>query len=152
MSKPDRHLFTVVKGGLQPADEITKQRLRGVLRIGQEVFVELKSPRNPRFHRLAHALGNLITENIDSFEGLDAHRALKRLQLESGVGCEEVAYRLHGQMVLARLPKSMSFASMSEAEFREVITGLCRHLAKTYWPECTAEEIEQMAECMPEVA
>lgn len=146
MSKPTRHLLRVIKGGFEPADEITAARLRGSLRIGDEVFCELKSPRNPRFHRLAYALCSVVAENVEAFQGLDAYRTIKRLQLEANVGCEEIAYRLHGHDVLARIPKSLAFASMSEAQFREVMRGICEHVVRVYWPDCTVAEIEKMAE------
>ena len=69
--------------------------------------------------------------------------------LEAGVGCEEIAYRVHGMTVVQRIPISLSFESLDEAEFRAVFSGICRHLAATYWPTLTADEIAGMIELMP---
>lgn len=137
----------------QAADDLSAERLRQrKIAPDDVVFAEIKQARNPRFHRLAHQFGKLVTENLDKFEGMTAHKALKRLQAESGIGCEEVGIQIHGMTAIARWPLSLSFESMDEGKFREVFSGLCEYVAKTYWPDCTAEEIEQMAAAMPEVA
>lgn len=95
-SKPERFALRVVKGGFQPADATTQIRLRGRnYQVGELVFAEFKRPRNPGFHRLAHALGVLFVENIEALEHLDAHSCLKRLQLESGIGCDEIMVPAH---------------------------------------------------------
>ena len=144
----------VVKGGFQPADALAASKLRNRdYSLGDVVFCEIKKPRNPRFHRLAHALGQILVENIEAFEGLDGHSVLKRLQIESGVGCEEVAIYVPGVgQCLHRTPKSLSFESMDETQFNDVIRRLCNHVAKTYWPGMEPQEIERMAEIMPEAA
>lgn len=115
-------------------------------RDGETVFATVKKPRNPGFHRLAHALGRLVSENVEAFEGLDAHRALKRLQIESGAACDEV--RIDGGFV-CRIPLSLSYESLDEGEFRQAVTTICRWIAQRYWTSCTPEQIEQMAEAMP---
>lgn len=147
---PERFPLRIVKGGFQPADQTTLARLRDKkFHTGDIVFVEFRKPRNPGFHRLAHALGRLLAENIEQFEGMDAHRVLKRLQIEANVGCEETAIYVPGVgMCMHRTPLSLSFESMDEGEFHEVITGFCRHIAKTYWPALSPEQIEQMASVM----
>lgn len=94
--RPERFALRVVKGGFQVADATTLHRLRARnYHMGDLVFAEFKKPRNPGFHRLAHALGKLFVENIEAFDSLDPHTCLKRLQLESGVGCDEVMVPAH---------------------------------------------------------
>lgn len=152
---PERFALRVVKGGFQVADTTTSARLRQrSYHVGDLVFAELKKPRNPKFHRLAHQLGTLCAENLDAFTGMDPHKVLKRLQVESGIACEEIACQLPNGLgnYLARLPQSLSFESMDEGQFREVMRGLCRHLAATYWPTCTPEQIESLAGCMVQEA
>lgn len=130
---------------LIPADRQTEAELRtwdrGNVRAG-----ELRCPRNPRFHRLAHAIGQLASGNLDDFAGMDGHQVLKRLQLESGVGCDEMAIRAGSQMFMHRIPKSLSFSSMGQDEFKRVMTGLCQWLVDHYWPDTDVEEVMQMAE------
>lgn len=152
--RPERFALRVRKGGFDVADTITLARLRSrSYSIGDLVFAEFRKPRNPKFHNFAHAFGLLCAENLDAFEGMDAHTVLKRLQVESGVGCDELAIKAPGLgMLMHRIPRSLSFESMDEGEFHEVMRGLCRHVAATYWPGCTPEQIEQMAGCMVQEA
>lgn len=144
-------------GVLVPADPLSQARLRAkAYRMGDVVRAQLKKDRNPGFHRLAHRIAALVGENVDGFEGLDAHAVLKRLQLESGAGCDEVAvldadddspFHLdrHPTRVV-RVPRSLSFDVMDEAEFQSVMRSICEHIVRAYWPDTTVEDIEDMAE------
>lgn len=179
--RPERFALRVVHGGFKPADVTTQSRLRGrAYDVGDLVFAEFKKPRNPGFHRLAHALGVLFVQNIEAFEHLDAHTALKRLQLESGVGCDEMMVPIRtvwprvvawvaanigepfavvlesaveaiggkSTLIPVLIPRSMSFESMENGEFRQVIAGICSHVSKTYWTSLSPEQIEAMADAM----
>lgn len=145
---PGRVMLRVVKGGLQPADAFSTEELRRRrYKIGDIVAGEIKKPRNPGFHRLAHALGAVISENIEAFSGLDAHTTLKRLQIESGIGCDEIAVNFPGiGPCTYRVPQSLSFESMDEVTFHDTISGLCDYIARKYWPTMDAGQIERMAE------
>lgn len=148
--RPQRFPLRVIKGGFAPADGSTAARMRERgYRVGDLVFAEFKKPRHPGFHRLAHQLGTLVAENIDAFEGMDQHKVLKRLQYESGVGCEVMSVRVPGLGAAeVRIPLSLSFESMDDGEFREVMRGLCRHIAAEYWPDLEPEQVEDMAGVM----
>lgn len=154
---PEKLLLRVERGSLVPADGYTQKRLRERgYRIGDTVLAELKKPRSPGFHRLAHRLGQLVAENIEDFAGMDGHSVLKALQIEANVACDTVPAWLEimGQRlrVNQRIPRSLSWASMDEGEFRETIRALSNYVAETYWPDLTAEQIERLAEAMPEAA
>ncbi len=151
MSREKLH-FRISKGALTPADAYTLGRLRERgYKIGDVVSVTVSKLRSNGFNRLAHRLGKLCSLNLEGFEELDGHRALKRLQLESGIACDETAIKVPGLgMVLHRVPLSLSFDAMDEDQFREVIKGLCRYISKTYWPTLSAEQIEELASAMPE--
>lgn len=148
--QPERFPLRVQPGAFIPADASCQARLREKgLRTNDLVFAEFKKPRNPRFHRLAHALGQLCADNIEAFEGMDAHRVLKRLQLEAQIGCDEMAIVVPGVgKCLHLIPRSLSFESMSEDEFHEVVAGFCRHIASQYWPTLEPGQIEEMATVM----
>lgn len=152
--RPERIALKVIQGGFQPADGISASRLRAKgYHINDVVFAEIKKPRNPKFHRLAHRIGTLCAENIDAFNGMNAHAVLKRLQWEANVGCEEVGVQVPGVgMAVMRWPLSLSFESLEEGSFREVVTGLCRHISNKYWPDLEPEQIEEMAESMVDAA
>lgn len=147
-SKPHRVMLRVVKGALQPADSFSAQELRRRgYHIGDIVAGEIKKPRNPGFHRLAHALGGVVADNIDAFSGMDAHAVLKRLQIEANIGCDEIALNFPGVGPCTyRVPQSLSYESMDEGQFREVIGGMCAYISRRYWPEMDPGKIEAMAD------
>lgn len=113
--------------------------------VGTELRVELKKPRNPKFHRLAHALGQLAVDHIEGFESLSAHDALKRLQRECGVQCESQELDL-GPLgkVPVSVPRSIAFDELDEGEFGELFTGVVLHIRKAYWPTLSEETIEEL--------
>ena len=52
--------------------------------------------------------------------------------------------------VEVRTPRSLSFASMDEGDFKITFKGLARYIAAEYWPSLTEEQIEEMSEVMPD--
>lgn len=144
----ERIYLRVVKGGFKPADSYAYGRLREKgYGIGDVVGAEIRKIRNPKFNRLVHRIAQLCAANIDAFSGMDAHRVIKRLQLEGNIACEELGIVVPGVgMVTAKIPQSLSFDSMDEGEYREVARSLCRHIAENYWTSLTPEQIEEMAE------
>lgn len=82
-------------------------------RINTKIRAELKQPRNPRFNGLVHGLGRVLSQNIDRFSGKQSHDAIKALQLESGVYCDEEQFDIPGLGQLTRkTPRSLSYDSM----------------------------------------
>ena len=152
--RPERIPLRVAQGALVPADSMAAGRLRARgYHMNDLVFAEIKKPRNPGFHRLAHRIGTLVAENIDVFDGMSAHNVLKRLQYEANIGCEEIVVQEEdGTIRLLRWPQSLSFESMDEGEFREVVTGFCRHISQRYWPDMDADQVEAMAESWVDAA
>lgn len=150
MRKANRIYLRVVKGSLVPADNYAKSQLRDRgYKVGDLLAAELKKPRNPKFNRLVHRIGQLVVANIGAFSGLDAHRAIKRLQIEGRVACEEIGIMVANYgMVIQLIPRSLSFDSMDEGEYHEAAKGICRTISERYWPEMEPDQIEQMAELM----
>ena len=147
-------LWRVGRGVLEPFDAATSAALRAKrYNFGDVLRAELRKARNPGFHRLAHKLGELLAANLDAFVDLKAHAVLKRLQIEANVGCDEIALNFPGVGPCSyRVPRSLSFDSMDEGEFHEVIAGMCRYVSRTYWPTCSPEKIEAMADAWVEAA
>jgi hypothetical protein len=150
-------MFRVVAGSegravLQAADDFTARRLKEKgYRVGDLLAGQITKPRSPGYHAYAHRLGQLVVANIEGFESLDAHSAIKRLQLESGLECDAVAIKIPGLgMVEHRTARSIAFESMGDGEFRELIMGLCRHLVQEYWPSETPERVAELANALPE--
>ena len=91
----EKLMFKIGKGALIPADEYTVSKLRTRnYKLNDVVLADITKPRNPKFNRLIHKLGKIVTENIADFHGMDAHSCIKRLQIEANAGCEEIAISL----------------------------------------------------------
>jgi hypothetical protein len=119
-------------------------------RVGDQVRCEIKKARNIKFHRLVHGLGRLVSEQIDKFQGLDAHTTIKKLQLDAGVCCTYEYFDIPDLgRVMRSVPESIAFDYMPEERFREFWRGICQHLIEKYWPTLTEEAIEAMTGLMP---
>lgn len=114
--------------------------------VGTQLRAELKKPRNVAFHRLAHAIGGLMVDQVEGFDGMDAHSAFKRLQGESGACCEPMELDL-GTLgkVSVQVPRSISFDEMDEGEFHELVSAVYDTIVERYWPTMAPAAIEEMA-------
>ena len=83
----------------------------GKLPFGKAFFVEIKQPRNPKFH----ALFWVLVYRVASALGAHPANVCDILKIATN-HCEIVKTKRYGEV---RLPKSISFASMSETDFRE---------------------------------
>lgn len=102
-------------------------------RRGQVIRAILQRPRNAKFHRLAHAIGALAVDHIEGFEGMETHDALKRLQRESGVCCEESEIEIPALgKVLLKTPQSIAFDEMEEADFKKLVLGVCAYIREKF--------------------
>lgn len=121
-------------GALVPANSIDQRLLRERrFAVDREVRAELKQPRNAAFHRLAHAVGHLLVDNVEGFRDLSAHEALKRVQMDAGVCCDLVELDL-GPLgrVPVKQPRSLAFDELSEDEFRLFFDGITAHIGEYY--------------------
>lgn len=93
-------------------------------RPGDHVKAEIKQVRNLQFWRFVHLLGGWLADNVEDYEGLDSHEAVKKLQRDSGIGCDTTRsdVRDHDGKLLYRVvshqPHSLAFDCMSEDVFR----------------------------------
>lgn len=121
-------------GALVPAHPIDARLLRErKFTLDREVRAELKQPRNAKFMRLAHAVGNLLADNVEAFQGMDGHTALKHVQRESGVACDTVEMDL-GPLgkVGVKQPRSLAFDEMEPDEFAAFFDGITAHIGEHY--------------------
>lgn len=148
MAKTKTHLFRVQRGALVPSDALAESILRdGNYHVGDEVSVTIRKARSPGLHRRAHLFGAMLVENIDSFAGLDAHRALKRVQAEGRIECDEMTIYVKGLgFAQTYIPRSMDYGNMDAADFEAMYQQMCRYIAETYWPQCDENEVARMAE------
>lgn len=170
----------VQKGAIVPADLMAQAALRRKkVKVGDVVLIDMHLLRNPRFHRLVHRLGQLCVDQIDDFRNVDAHGAIKKIQLEADIHCDVMLVRvdrlwqrvsdwveetvgpvvrpalvLIGGMIGGRdipvsVPASIAFDEMNEADFHDLYLRMCDHISKTYWPDLSGDQIAAMAELMP---
>jgi len=152
MPKAEYVYLRVVKGGFVPATahDSTILRERGY-KAGDVLRADIRKERNPAFNALVHAIGRLCTENIDEYRGMDAHAAIKRLQVLTGVECDEQLMSIPGVgEVIVKMPRSVSFASMGQERFKALALSLCRYIAEKHYPGMTAEQVQELAEAMIE--
>jgi hypothetical protein len=121
-------------GALVPAHPIDQRLMKErKFHVNREVRAELKQPRNPAFHRLAHAIGNLLVDNVEKFSGKGGHDALKEVQRESGVCCDTMEIDL-GPLgkVPVKQPRSLAFDEMEEDEFAQFFDGITAYIGEHY--------------------
>lgn len=122
---------------------------------GTLVRCELWKSRNVKFFRKAHVLGAWLADNVEGFEGLSQHDAVKRLQELSGIGCEQVEYRYDipsvGEMKLRRNEaESLNFEDMDEGRWQELWDGgngeggWIGWLRREKWGLLSADQVEDV--------
>ena len=148
---PQKLPFKIRKGALVPASAWCQEQLKArKYSINDTVFATITKPRNPAFNRLVHGgFARLVVENIDAFGHLSPHDALKRIQIEADIGCDAIGINFPGVgPTTYRVPRSVSFESMSEEEFSGLFLAMCRYIARKYWPELSERQVAEMAEVM----
>jgi hypothetical protein len=121
-------------GALVPAHPIDQRLLKERrFNVGREIRAELKQSRNPAFHRLAHAVGALLVDHVDGFDTMTSHDAIKRVQREAGVHCDQLEIDLGpAGKALVSQPRSIAFDEMDEGEFSELFRGLTDYIDRHY--------------------
>lgn len=111
-------------------------------RTGDELRLEIKRKRNVGFHRLFHALGQLLVDNVEGFEHFSSHDAIKHVQTKSGTCCEtqmvDMGTIKFGEIsvpvgpVPVNVPRSMAFDEMDEDEAKTLFEGITAYIGANY--------------------
>ena len=113
----------VMHGGLQAANQVEADKLSQFL--GKEVKVSISQPRNIRFHKKYFALLGAGRDMADTNYNAEQFRAYVTV----GAGYCEFLTDKEGGVVA--IPKSISFAAMSEDEFerlyQDTISFICQN-------------------------
>lgn len=130
--------FLAVKnlGSLRPVDQTGEDALRK-LGHGQIVTVEVRRPRNIKFHRLYWALITIVWEQMDEERyptSEDLHAAIK------------IAAGLRTRIVLPDgtigfIPGSIAFHKMDDTAFSAFFDRVCNLIAKHFLPGVTEAEL-----------
>lgn len=137
-------------GALVPSTKWDRRSMRErKFTVGAELRGELKRSRNPGFFRKAHVLGAWLADNVEGFEGLSQHDAVKRLQTMSGIGCETETWHADlpggGTLDMNRVvPESLNFEDMDEGRWNELWTGWIEWLRREKWGALDALQVEDV--------
>lgn len=115
-------------------------------RNGEKIRAILTKPRNERFNRLVHGMGHLITTHIEGYEGLTAHEAIKKMQVEARIYCNVEILTFEETHFHHYIPRSLSYDSMDEHNFQDFWQQCCKYLIDKYWPSMDEDEITNMIE------
>jgi len=103
-------------GGLRPVD---KCKTYDNLSLGEEIEIDIKTPRNIRFHRKFFALINLAFENQHNYIKQEDLR--EDLTIAAGFYTERTNYLTQETKLVA---DSISFAKMNDEEFSKVYNAV----------------------------
>lgn len=111
------------------------------LKLGQVYSVEIRQPRNYKFHKKYFALLNLVWDNLPehltrSFKRFENFRETIQMQ----AGWYEMYVNHKGNQIYK--PKSISFAKMSEDEFEEMYSAIIDIILRDYITGMDREELE----------
>jgi hypothetical protein len=144
-------LVVTPDGRFAPAD-MPSRRLckdRG-MKVGHEFVAYLYAPRDPEQWAKAHQLATYLLENLEEFHGLDSHAVLKKLQLDSGHGCElqEIDLGALGKHCI-KVPKTLAFGWMDDTEWTAIYRGMCNYIVTRGWlGEIDADAVVAMQKLM----
>ena len=131
-------LFIRSVNGLTPADDSAREMLAG-LPIGKMVKASVSRPRNLGHHRLYWALCSAIASSI----GAQRENVSDVLKLKTG---HFTVVQTKSERI--RLPRSISFAKMTQDEFntffKECTRVICEEFLPHMKPSDLVKEIEQM--------
>lgn len=139
-----------VVGAFVPKSDADQHFLRErKYRNGDLVRAVLTKPRNERFNRLVHGMGHLLVENIEGYEGLRAHDAIKKLQVHGQIHCDVEVLTLGELQVNHFKPRSISYDSMDEHTFQDFWMSCCKYLIDNHWHDLDEEQLTEMIEFAP---
>jgi len=144
--------FYAVKkmGVLKPYDRTEAEKLHK-MREGEAYKVKVSMLRNVRFHRKFFALLGIVFDNLPESIGVktpDGQQVVIRSvadllwQIKMQIGHYEQKITLGGKITYEA--KSISFASMDEAEFQDFYSQAVDVILKYFLPESNREELEEV--------
>jgi hypothetical protein len=102
-----------------------------------EYLIDIKKPRNYRFHKKVFALFNVMFNNQDRFEVKEV--MIDYIKIKAGI-IEDLGI-IDGK--LCYKVKSISYAAMDEFEFNDFYVHIKRIAWKEFMPNSTEEEIDR---------
>ena len=117
-------------GALVPDHPIDRRSMRErKFTVGKQLRATLRQSRNPGFYRKAHVLAGWLADNVEAFQGLSQHDALKKLQELSAIGVEVEEFDMPalGIKGTRTVAESLNFEDMDEGRWNELWSGADGH-------------------------
>jgi hypothetical protein len=119
-----------------PEDEEKLARWRN----GEILEIEIRKPRNLKFHRKFFALLNIAFDNQDRYDNFEAFRA------EVIMRCGYFNTHIHLSGKQSFSPKSISFGAMDQMEFEKLYSEAINVIIKYFMPKANEETVNKMVE------
>jgi len=140
-------------GCMVPAGEVDRQILRRKkVRRGMRMRTTVSKERDYGQHKYIHSIGQFVEQNIDGFEGMEAHAIVKKLQVEGDIMCDRERLHVEGfeGYLIRKVPRSMAFDEMEEGDFQLLVKGVCNYISMEYLPTLSPEQVAEAIELMPD--
>lgn len=122
-----------------PVNDSDLENLKRV-KNGEMVKVEIKKPRNIKFHRKFFALLQIVVDNDERYANTNVVLHIMKLKL----GHYESIVNTNGKMIY--IPKSISFTKMDDTSFGEFYQQAVNKVLSDFLPEWNEEVLEQAVE------
>lgn len=137
-------LWLVRSGDALKAADVDSAAIFARLKFGKPLLCEVKEPRSGPAHRFYWAL----CQRVGNAVGISPDNVSDLLKLETG-HCEIIKTRKYGEV---RIPKSISYSRMEDAEFREFIDK-CIVVIETEWGITRHDILDAVSDLIfPEIA
>lgn len=137
--------------GLLAEDDIQRSAMRERgFKKGMRVACDVHPERDIGQWRKSHLLGRLLVDNVEGFEQLDAHRALKKIQVDGDIECDHEAMDFPGLgPIQVRRARSLAFDEMGQDDFDRVFLAMCRHIGAAHFAGLDEQAVLEMLDLMP---
>jgi len=137
------NLIKTPNGDLRPATETDRAVVRRWT-PGDMVTAEVKRPRSNELHAFYFHLLRMVHENSEWVQERwpDFETFRERIQMQAGYFEEVVNFS--GKV--SYRPKSVSYSSMDQDEFLDLVNKVKGIIIKHIWPNLTHDELDRMVE------
>lgn len=133
-------IFKRIQGGLIPFDSEACEKLNK-LKEGDEVMVDIKKPRNLKFHKKFFAMLTLVLNNQEKIQASTVKQGQERLLYAAMYILKRGEFWGPEKQHFER--ESISFASMSEDEFEDFYNEVLDVFLMYFMPKTNKEDFER---------
>jgi hypothetical protein len=125
-------------GVLRPANAPAEAAMQKI-KLGSEVRVEIKRPRNIRHHKKFFAMLKIVFENQEHYQSMDVLLGVCKL----ATGWADVVQTKHGTV---GLPKSIAFHKMNAEQFEQFYERAVDWVAQEVIPGLQRGDLDESVE------